>query len=308
MRQSKSRVAIRAGARARNRPLGEATRGTTRANRLRGVDAFVVRYAEPLLRREEGEYAGALCVDLGYGAEPTTTLEMARRLRKLNPTLPVLGVEIEPGRVEAALPFADGQTHFRLGGFNLPLRSQADGRPEQVRLIRALNVLRQYDEASVLPAWETMAASLLPDGLLIEGTSDPLGRLWAVNLLRRERSVPHPAQGSQARGELRHEALVFGIRLRDGFDATLLQAVLPKNLIHHVTPGEPMGHFFALWEQCARKTIAWREFGPRQWFVAAADALKQEPRLAGWRIDTRRKWLNAGVLIVGLPADAHTSP
>ncbi len=88
-----------------------------------------------------GLYDRALFVDVGYGAEPFTTLESAARLRTVNPVLPVLGVEIDGERVAAALPYADAHTHFRLGGFNLPLQPD-----EHVRLIRAFNVLRQYEE------------------------------------------------------------------------------------------------------------------------------------------------------------------
>ena len=38
---------------------------------------------------------------------PRTTLESARRFRRVNPELPILGVEIDKERVEAALPYAD---------------------------------------------------------------------------------------------------------------------------------------------------------------------------------------------------------
>jgi hypothetical protein len=89
-----------------------------------------------------------LFVDLGYGTGPFTNLETASRFRALNPHLGILGVEIEAERVTRALPFADGQTFFRLGGFNIPLESG-----ETIRAMRAFNVLRQYDEAGVAPAW-----------------------------------------------------------------------------------------------------------------------------------------------------------
>ncbi len=116
------------------RPLGQPTRGKTARNRLRRVDTFLALYDAGLLRREDGPFAGAFFVDLGYGAAPTTTLESAQRLRRINPALPVLGVEIDPERVAAAQPCADELTQFRLGGFNLPLRSWPDGTPETVRL------------------------------------------------------------------------------------------------------------------------------------------------------------------------------
>ena len=98
----------------------------------------------------------------------------------MNPNLPILGVEIDQERVEAALPYADEITHFRLGGFNLPLNPRtldeggtkgAGQAGESVRLIRAFNVLRQYEEKDFAPAYERLAQYVLPDGLMLEGTS-----------------------------------------------------------------------------------------------------------------------------------------
>lgn len=71
--------------------------------------------------------------------------------QKIKPTAPVLGVEIEPERIEAAKPFEEEPVSFRLGGFNLPL-----GKDEPARLIRAFNVLRQYDEQEVAAAYQAM--------------------------------------------------------------------------------------------------------------------------------------------------------
>ncbi len=171
-----------------HRPLGEKTRGKTRENRLRGVDNFLLFYDPLLIAREDAPFRRAFFVDLGYGEDPVTTLESASRLRRLNPELPVLGVEIDPERVARAQPFATGMTQFRLGGFNLPLQTWPDsGEPEGVRLIRAFNVLRQYEETAVPTAWAGLGRALLPGGLLVEGTSDTYGRVWTANLLRKPR-------------------------------------------------------------------------------------------------------------------------
>ena len=150
--------------RSSKRPLGQITRGKTAPNRLRRVDNFICQYDPGLLRLRALE--NCFYVDLGYGAEPFTTLESAARLRRFNPHLPVLGIEIDPERVSRALPFADEQTLFRLGGFNVPLQPG-----ETVRLIRAMNVLRQYEEAEFLSAVAQMGHSLIPGGLLLEGQS-----------------------------------------------------------------------------------------------------------------------------------------
>ncbi|MCS6995224.1 MAG: hypothetical protein N2117_12100 [Anaerolineales bacterium] len=258
------------------KPQGQVTRGKTARNRLRQVDNFVLRYDPALLTRRDGDFADALFVDLGYGAEAVTTLESAGRFRRLNPDLKVLGVEIEPERVAAALPFADERTFFRLGGFNLPLQPG-----EHVRLIRAFNVLRQYEERDVLPAWEQMARGVLPGGLLIEGTSNPTGALWAANVLRRIESG------------WRQEALVFFTNFHLGFDPELFQSILPKNYIHRVLPGEPIGEFFAAWKAAYAETSPVRTWGLRAWFAASAEGLARR----GYAIHLRRKWLAKGWLI-----------
>lgn len=273
------------------RPQGQPTRGKTAIHRLRRVDAFMLLYDAPLLRRQAGEFAGALFVDLGYGAEPVTTLESATRFRRVNPHLPVLGVEIDPARVAAAQPFADALTSFRLGGFNLPLQRTAADRRETVRAIRAFNVLRQYDEVAVAPAYAELALHALPGALLVEGTSDPTGSLWVANVLRR----------AAAPAEWRAEALVFSTTLRTRFDPEDFQAVLPKNLIHHVLPGEPIYALFEAWKAAAQRTSHERVWGERRWFVATGRAL----RAAGWPVDPRRRWLSRGFLVLYMhPTDS----
>src|SRR5512143_24601 len=162
------------------KPEGQPTRGKTAANRLRRVDNFLLLYEPSLLTRTNSLFARALFVDLGYGFDPRTTLESASRFRSVNPDLPILGVEIEKDRVEAALPYADEKTFFRLGGFNLPLKEG-----EHIRLIRAFNVLRQYDEKDFAPAYERLGQYLLPGGLMVEGTSMPYGQIWTANLARK---------------------------------------------------------------------------------------------------------------------------
>lgn len=262
------------------RPQGQPTRGKTAVNRLRRVDNFLLLYDAPLIRRNDGPYAGAFFVDLGYGAEPFTTLESAARLRAVNPRLRVLGVEIDPARVAAAQPFADADTCFRLGGFNLPLVA-AQG--ERVRAVRAFNVLRQYEEADVAGAYAELAHHVLPGGLLVEGTSDPRGRIWVANVLRRQAGAAWTA-----------EALVFSTNFRLPFDPADFQAVLPKNYIHRMAPGEPIFTLMEAWKAAAQRTLPERAWGERRWFAAAAHSL----RASGAPVDLRRRWLGRGYLVV----------
>src|SRR5574339_213398 len=162
------------------KPEGQPTRGKTASNRLRRVDNFILLYEPSLLTRTDGLFADSLFVDLGYGFDARTTLESAALFRKVNPGLRILGVEIDKERVEAALPSVDEKTFFRLGGFNLPLKEG-----EHVRLIRAFNVLRQYEEEDFAPAYERMVQYVLPGGFMIEGTSNPFGSVWCANVVRK---------------------------------------------------------------------------------------------------------------------------
>jgi hypothetical protein len=258
------------------KPQGQVTRGKTARNRLRRIDNFILIYDSGLIRRMDGPFANALYVDLGYGAEPFTTLESAERLRQANPRLRVLGIEIEPDRVTNALPYADDGTQFRLGGFNVPLLPG-----ETIRAIRAFNVLRQYSEAEVRESWDIMGQTMLPGGLLLEGTSDPFGRISVTNLLRRREH------------DLVYEGLLFATNFRWGFKPDIFQPVLPKNFIHRMIPGEAIYEFMEAWKQASRDTIAHREWGLRQWFVASAHALAAQ----GYRIELRDKYLRQGYLL-----------
>lgn len=267
-------------------PAGQATRGKTAPNRLRRVDQFLIAYDPLLVERNDGTFADAWFLDLGFGAEPVTTLESAARLRRLNPSLGVLGVEIDPERVAAARPWEDARTLFRLGGFNLPLGPDPGLPARSARLVRAFNVLRQYPESAVREAYAHLGEGVIPGGLLIEGTSDPFGRLWAANLLRRLPVGP-PAW------PWRLEALVFSLRPGQAEHPDLLQGVLPKALIHRVVPGEPIHAFFAAWLQAAQEASPWRSYGARQWFAATLQRLAER----GYTLDLRPKWLRQGFLV-----------
>ena len=303
--------------------IGQATRGKTASNRLRRVDNFILLYERSLLTRNDGLFSDSLFVDLGYGFDARTTLESAARFRQVNPDLRILGVEIDKERVEAALPYADDKTFFRLGGFNLPLQEG-----ETVRLIRAFNVLHQYKEKDFIPAYEKLTQYILPGGLMIEGTSNPFGSIWCANVVRKTNSndvtlsettlAPHAhlprAQVPGSAGEsLNHrsmetlrslyslrvttewnfEALVFSTNFRSGFNVEEFQTILPKNLIHRMVAGQLIYDFFEAWKRAAAKTSAAQTYGSKQWFALAAENLARK----GFKIDLHRKWLSKGWMI-----------
>lgn len=265
----------------RSRLIGQPTRGKTARNRLRRTDVFLLLYAEELLRRQSEIYTQSFYVDLGYGAEAHTTLESAQRFRQINPTLPVLGVEIDPARVAAAKPYENAITQFRLGGFNIPLQPG-----ESARIIRAFNVLRQYEESQVANAHTLLASQVVPGGLVLEGTSDPFGRVWVANLLRKR-----PLAGSES--ALEHEGIVFGTNFRWGFEPGIFQPVLPKNYIHRMRPGETIHEFMEAWKEATRLSAPFKTFGLRQWFSASAHLLRQ----MGYAIELRDRFLRRGFLV-----------
>lgn len=268
-------------------PPDRETRGKTAPNRLRRVDHLVAAWDPALLRRRDGAFAAAPFVDLGFGGSPVTTLELARRLRRIAPGLPVVGVENDRGRVRAAqsavaLPGEEPPVSFVEGGFDLGAAAPARG-------IRAFNVLRQYQEADVAPAFRAMGASILPGGLIVEGTSDPSGRAWTALLVRRS-SADEVGGGIEPHLEL--EALVFGTNFRASLDAETFQAVLPKRLIHRVVPGEPVHAFMSDWARLRRIEAGSETWGPRYAFGRIALGL----RAAGHAIEAperhaRRGWI-----------------
>jgi hypothetical protein len=202
-----------------------------------------------------------LVIDLGFGASAVTTIELATRLRTVRADVRVLGLEIDPSRVATALASAEPPSlKFERGGFEL-----AGHRPV---LVRAANVLRQYDEASAETAWTTLTGNLAPDGVLVEGTCDELGRRASWILL-------------DGRGP---RTLTLACRVSDIDRPSDLAERLPKALIHHNVPGEPihrlLSDFDAAWN------VAATPFGPRQRWTNACQILKEH-----WPLrDTRSRW------------------
>jgi hypothetical protein len=201
-----------------------------------------------------------LVIDVGYGATPVTAIELAARLSAVRPDVRVLGLEIDPERVAAALPAAaPPRLTFARGGFEL-----AGQRPA---LVRAANVLRQYDEAAAGQAWSTMRANLGPGGLLVEGTCDELGRLAAWVLLDGDGPI----------------SLTFACRLASLPWPSVLAERLPKALIHRNVPGEPIHRLLAELDLAWDAAAALSAFGPRQRWIAACAALQD-----GWPVQLSR--------------------
>jgi hypothetical protein len=250
----KARPRLAAG---RARALGLPTRGTTNPNRLRRMDNWIVARLASILR----DAADPLVVDLGYGATPVTAIELVSRLARVRPDVRVLGLEIDPDRVAAARPSADPpRLTFERGGFEL-----AGHRPV---LVRAANVLRQYDEPAALAAWDTLRGGLAEGGVLVEGTCDELGRRGCWVLLDRggPRSMTLAARvdGLERPGELAER--------------------LPKALIHRNVPGEAVHEFLRAFDAAWDAAAPLSTFGARQRWTAAARRLAE----TGWPVEVDR--------------------
>ncbi|NHC15004.1 methyltransferase domain-containing protein [Motilibacter deserti] len=244
-----------------DRPLGIPTRGTTAPNRLRRIDRWVTGTYARLLRAADDP----LVVDLGYGASPVTTVELADRLRAVRPDVEVVGIEIDPVRVAAAQPLAREGLSFRRGGFELALGGR---RPV---LVRALNVLRQYDEAAAWGAWATLQARLAPGGLLVDGTCDELGR--------RATWVAVTPEGPRT--------LTLAARLAGLGRPSDLAERLPKALIHRNVEGEAVFAFLRAFDSAWDSAAPYASFGARQRWMAACRTLRD----TGWPVaDGPARW------------------
>ncbi|MFJ4046570.1 class I SAM-dependent methyltransferase [Microbacterium sp. NPDC089987] len=243
-------------------PVGQPTRGTTGTNRLRRNDRWIA--ASAAFRRA----SDPLVVDLGYGASGVTAFELATRLRRVRTDAEVLGLELDPGRVATArsqledvragsTPFAaDLAVSFARGGFEVPVPG---GRRPAV--IRAMNVLRQYDEGDVADAWRQVTSRLAPGGMLFEGTCDEIGRI---------------ASWTDVTSEGEPVAFTISLRLTELEHPGIVAERLPKALIHRNVPGERVHDLLTAlareWERAAPLST----FGPVQRWLAVVSALKTQ--------------------------------
>lgn len=245
-----------------DRPVGVVTRGTTGPNRLRRMDRSLAFVGAAPLRRPGRP---PLVVDLGYGAAATTTVELHRRLAHVRADVEVVGVEIDPARVAAAEPLAAPGLRFVHGGFDLAPLDRAP------TLIRAANVLRQYDEDAVTGAWDLMCSRLAPGGLLVEGTCDEIGRRSTWVLLDREGPC----------------SLTVSLAFTAVERPSDVAERLPKALIHRNVPGEGVHAFLTDLDAAWDRHAPLASYGRRQRFVAACADLRER----GWPLLTGpRRW------------------
>ena len=238
-------------------PIGQVTRGTTGTSRLRRIDRWIAHL--PALRRA----SEPVVVDLGYGASATTVLELHQRLSRVRPDVSVVGIEIEPSRVAVAAPFSRPGVSFRVGGFEVP------GSPATV--IRALNVLRQYDESEVLDAWHLMVSRLQPGGVLVEGTCNEVGRVASW--------VDVAASGPVS--------FTVALHLPSLEAPSIVAERLPKVLIHRNVPGERIHAFLTDLDRQWAVHAGLGVYSPVQRWMAVCASMREN----GWPvIGGRTRW------------------
>lgn len=284
------------------RPEGTLTRGTTAPNRLRRVDRWIAGVYGPLLRRHDRP----LVVDLGYGASPVTTAELFTRLRAVHPRVEVVGIEIDPVRVAAARPYRREGLSFRLGGFELPV-----DRPPA--LIRAFNVLRQYEEAEAWAAWDRLCARLAPDGVLVEGTCGEIGRraVWVALQGPDAPAVPRPRAGGR-RPVAVPRTITFAAHVASLPRPSALAERLPKTLIHRNVPGERVHELLTSFDRAWATAAPRSAFGPRQRWIGAVELLAREhPVHTTAPLGGRARWRLGEVTLpwsAAAPVDRNTTP
>lgn len=252
------------------RPIGQLTRGTTAPNRLRRIDRWLIHRECSRLRTLEDPTV----VDLGYGASPITAWELRGRLaREVRADSRVVGVEIDPERVSAAQGLADETLSFLHGGFDL-----APGL--QPAVVRAANVLRQYEEVEVQPAWAELASRMQPGGLIIDATCDEIGRLGSwVGVRVGADQTPNP------------ETFTISVSVLNLERPSAVAARLPKILIHRNVPGNRIHDLLQLLDDAWDRSSSQRVFGARAHWLAMCEYAVNAglPTIEG-RVEGRSRW------------------
>lgn len=294
-------------------PIGTVTRGTTNPNRLRRMDRWIAATHGAELRRA----TTPLAVDLGYGAAPWTAVELLRRLRATAPRTHVVGIEIDPTRVAAAKPYECEGLTFRHGGFEVPV-------PGRATLIRAANVLRQYDEDEVAAVWQRLCARLEPATPGPSGGASPTGGHSRADGPQptgdprstgpRTTSGPRPSVGAYCTGGLlvegtcdevgrRHvwvalgaegpRTITFATRLGSLDRPSDLAERLPKALIHRNVPGEPVHAFLSDFDRAWAAAAPYASYGARQRWIRTIRALSTD-----WPVrDGAARWRQGEVTV-----------
>ena len=197
-----------------------------------------------------------------------TTLELAARLRAVRPDVRVVGLEIHPERVgarrsEAASNSGSAASNWRACDRFWCARSTC---------------CASITSTTWRDAWTQMRTRLAPGGLIVDGTCDELGRRCCWVLLDDAGPV-----------SLTLACDPFAIdRPSD------LAERLPKVLIHHNVPGQPIHGLLTAADRAWAAAAGHGVFGPRVRWRAMLEALAAD----GYPVEPPRRRLRDGVLSV----------
>lgn len=183
-------------------------RSRTAVGRLRGQDLFIAKLLSQELSPDD------FVVDLGFGEEAWTVLEMAAQLRKIEPNLRVIGLETDPRRVSGADPAQNPLNCFEY----VEPKDELSLRFQGAAMLRAMNVLRSYPELEVRPTLQNWARCLKDGGWLIEGSSSASGHILTSHVWRR------------SGGQVRHLGLLLYTDFSSGFAPWMFRDHLPRDL------------------------------------------------------------------------------
>ena len=204
------------------------SRSKTQPGRLQILDQVLIAQEGGVLERRDGAWNGAPVVDVGLGALPWTTVELAEALdREFGPAPPVLGIDIDAAAVRRARPWARPGLVFVQADLVVP--------GVLARVVRVLNVLRDRPVATVPAAHQRLGEMVLDGGLILEGTCSPRGEVGVVHCLRKT------ADG------LFREALWFWTDGSQGTAPLMFRDRLPRDLRRSVEREHPLGQLMAAW-------------------------------------------------------------
>ena len=172
-------------------------------------------------------------VDVGFGEEAWTVLEMAAQLRKIEPNLRVIGLETDPRRISGADPDQNPLNCFEYVEPDAELSLRFQG----AAMLRAMNVLRSYPDPEVRPTLLNWARCLKEGGWLLEGSSSASGHILTSHVWRR------------AGGQVRHSGLLLYTDFSSGFAPWMFRDHFPRDLRRNLKPDQPLYQTLTQWHE-----------------------------------------------------------
>ncbi len=245
--------------------MGRQTRGKTKPHRhLMWLKWLELRF------NQSNEFCDRSIIDLGYGEKPYGVTELFDATRVFSPPPTIIGIESAEHRHRQAIALDHPEISFVFGTGDALAHCQPSP-----KIIRALNVLRQYPPEEVASIRTLWLQACPIDALLTEGTTDRDGDALAM--------------WCQSRQEPR--SLTFGVSGRRGFAPNQLMAVLPNDLRWLHPKPTWLERLFKEW------TLAWARseanFDPLKRFNLSIENLSQHR--PSWVSDLPHLW-DAGLV------------